>query len=348
VLGLVAAATFAAVSAAAYEPGAPTAKATPLPKTEPVAKKAAHPHTAAVKHKAALKHVRKQTVVTLPASVRIAGVRVGHLVPDRAEKVVQRAFDKPLTVQIDKLRLRLDPAKLANPYVAGAVGHARSAKPGTKLPLVVNVHGAAVRAWAKRVADRVDRKPAKVGLVLLHGKPFVGRRAYGRKLDQNELVRRVAHALANNTRLPVRVTTQKLLPHALPSAGAAVIVINRGANTLSLYKGVKPWRTFRVATGQAAYPTPRGRFDIVVKWKDPWWYPPNSAWAAGESPVPPGPSNPLGTRWMGISSPGVGIHGTPNPGSIGYSESHGCIRMYIPEAEWLFDHVDIGTTVFIV
>jgi lipoprotein-anchoring transpeptidase ErfK/SrfK len=51
---------------------------------------------------------------------------------------------------------------------------------------------------------------------------------------------------------------------------------------------------------------------------------------------------------MGISSPGVGIHGTPNPASIGYSVSHGCIRMYIPEVEWLFNTVDIGTTVFIV
>ena len=51
---------------------------------------------------------------------------------------------------------------------------------------------------------------------------------------------------------------------------------------------------------------------------------------------------------MGLSSPGVGIHGTPNPASIGYSVSHGCIRMYIPDAEWLFNAVDIGTTVFIV
>ena len=62
----------------------------------------------------------------------------------------------------------------------------------------------------------------------------------------------------------------------------------------------------------------------------------------------PGPDNPLGTRWMGLSAPGVGIHGTPSDASIGYSASHGCIRMHIPEAEWLFNHVDVGTTVFIV
>jgi lipoprotein-anchoring transpeptidase ErfK/SrfK len=51
---------------------------------------------------------------------------------------------------------------------------------------------------------------------------------------------------------------------------------------------------------------------------------------------------------MGLNAAGVGIHGTPNDASIGYSESHGCIRMHIPEAEWLFQHVGIGTTVVIL
>jgi lipoprotein-anchoring transpeptidase ErfK/SrfK len=51
---------------------------------------------------------------------------------------------------------------------------------------------------------------------------------------------------------------------------------------------------------------------------------------------------------MGLSAPNVGIHGTPDAASIGYSASHGCIRMRIPEAEWLFNHVEVGTQVFIV
>jgi L,D-transpeptidase ErfK/SrfK len=104
-----------------------------------------------------------------------------------------------------------------------------------------------------------------------------------------------------------------------------------------------------VATGQSSYPTPIGKFEIIVKQRNPWWYPPaGSAWAEGEEPVPPGPGNPLGTRWMGISSPYVGIHGTFNSYSIGYSASHGCVRMLIPEVEWLFERVDVGTPVFIV
>src|SRR6476619_2766439 len=107
-------------------------------------------------------------------------------------------------------------------------------------------------------------------------------------------------------------------------------------------------RMFGVATGQSAYPTPLGIWHVVVKWRNPWWYPPNSPWAKGEKPVPPGPGNPLGTRWMGLSASGVGIHGTPDDASIGYSASHGCIRMHISDAEWLFNHVNIGTTVFVV
>jgi lipoprotein-anchoring transpeptidase ErfK/SrfK len=51
---------------------------------------------------------------------------------------------------------------------------------------------------------------------------------------------------------------------------------------------------------------------------------------------------------MGLSAPGVGIHGTPDAASIGYSASHGCIRMLIADAEWLFGHVRIGTPVFVV
>jgi len=76
--------------------------------------------------------------------------------------------------------------------------------------------------------------------------------------------------------------------------------------------------------------------------------PPDSDWARGLKPIPPGPGNPLGTRWMGLTAPGVGIHGTPDAASIGYSASHGCIRMFIPDATWLFDHVRIGTSVLIV
>ena len=101
------------------------------------------------------------------------------------------------------------------------------------------------------------------------------------------------------------------------------------------------------AVGQPAYPTPLGTFSIITKVVDPTWTPPNSPWAQGALPIPPGPDNPLGTRWMGISAANVGIHGTNDPTSIGYSVSHGCIRMQIPDVERLFDLVYVGTSVTI-
>jgi len=106
--------------------------------------------------------------------------------------------------------------------------------------------------------------------------------------------------------------------------------------------------TYRVAVGMPKYPTPTGNLRIITKQVDPTWNPPDSAWAAGMGPVPPGPENPLGTRWMGLNSPGIGIHGTPTSSSIGTAASHGCIRMLIPQAEDLFARVFVGTPVEIV
>jgi lipoprotein-anchoring transpeptidase ErfK/SrfK len=122
----------------------------------------------------------------------------------------------------------------------------------------------------------------------------------------------------------------------------------RESKRLLLFSDVKLIREFGVATGQAAYPTPLGTYEIATMQRDPWWYPPPSPWAKNADPVPPGPGNPLGTRWMGLSAPYIGIHGTPDAASIGYSASHGCIRMRIPDAEWLFQRVDVGTPVFII
>ena len=128
-----------------------------------------------------------------------------------------------------------------------------------------------------------------------------------------------------------------------------VVVIARESKRLTLYDETSPVRSFPIATGQASYPTPLGTWSIATMQRDPWWIPPpDSDWAQGAKPIPPGPGNPLGTRWMGLTAPLVGIHGTPDSESIGYSASHGCIRMHIPDADWLFEQVNVGTPVVIV
>jgi lipoprotein-anchoring transpeptidase ErfK/SrfK len=286
---------------------------------------------------------------TIPAGVRVAGVRVGGLRPSEAVAAVHDAFARPLAVVVDRSRLELDPTRFASVYIETAVARARISKSGTNVDLVVAVRGAPLRAWVAKVEKRFDRAAVDATLKLKNGKPSISDDKAGRRLDTTRITEKIVAALRGNTRLPVRVHTKPVAPEVSVDAFADVIVINRSVNRLYLYKDRKASRTFGVATGQSSYPTPRGRWHIVVKYRNPTWYPPlNNSWAKGLKPVPPGPSNPLGTRWMGLDSPGVGIHGTNNPASIGYSASHGCVRMQVRDSEWLFEHVDVGTTVFVL
>jgi lipoprotein-anchoring transpeptidase ErfK/SrfK len=291
----------------------------------------------------------KPAPAVLPHGVTIGGIHVGGLAPRAAYAVVRAAFNSPLVLTVGAHRFEVSPAGLgAVAYAKSAVAKARSAKPGTAIALGVRVDGARVRKLALSLKKRYDLAPVDARVLLRDLKPYITEGAPGKVLQEKATVVAILRALRENRRTGVVLPYRDVAPAHTRDSFGAVIVIHRGANKLYLYNGVKLWRVFSVATGQAIYPTPLGRFDIVVKWKDPWWYPPDSPWAAGAKPIPPGPGNPLGTRWMGISSPGVGIHGTPDPASLGYSASHGCIRMYIPYAEWLFDHVEVGTPVYIV
>jgi lipoprotein-anchoring transpeptidase ErfK/SrfK len=310
---------------------------------------AGKPHQVAKHSHQAPARVRKNPYA-VPAGVRIAGVRVGGLAPAAAAAAVRAAFAKPLPVRVDGTKVELYPSRLAKAYVLPAVGHARSSKAGTNVKLVVAVRGIALRATAATLAKRFDRAAKDAHLTLVRGRPRITAEVDGLALDKNDLIQRVSRALTGNVRLPVSVHPESVNPVVTARSYGSVILIDRAHNRLYLFRqDNKLWREFPVATGQAIYPTPAGRFDIVVKQVDPWWYPPTQdAWAAGLSAVPPGPSNPLGTRWMGLSAPGIGIHGTDEPSSIGWNASHGCIRMQVADAEWLYSHVTIGTTVFIV
>ncbi|MDX6399831.1 MAG: hypothetical protein QOF27_437 [Gaiellaceae bacterium] len=287
--------------------------------------------------------------VVIPVGVTIGGVQVGGLTPDAALTAVQQSFDTPLELQLGSTRILVTPDVLgATPVVDKAIERALTAEPNSAVPLGVTVTPGAPAAFIATLAKRYDRPAVDAKLFLRHLRPWLSKERAGLKLDRRTAVRDVASAVATGVRTGITLTQSKVRPKVTRANFGPVIVIRRGSNRLYLYNGTHYQRLFAVATGQHQYPTPLGRFAIVVKWKNPWWYPPDSAWAQGQSPVPPGPGNPLGTRWMGLSAPGVGIHGTPSDGSIGYSVSHGCIRMHIPQAEWLFNHVEIGTTVFIV
>jgi hypothetical protein len=285
----------------------------------------------------------------IAAGVTVGGVAVGGMTPDDAYVAVDESFSQPLVVIVRRHRLEPEPAQLgASARIGEAVARAGSAAPGARIPLETSVNRARVRSYVAVVAKRFDTAPVDGRLFLRNLQPWIAKPVVGFTLYRTRAEAAIASALLANKRGPLQLRQKVVRPAITRANFGPVLVIRRASNRLQLFRGMKLSRVFPVATGQASYPTPLGRFKIVVKWRNPWWYPPSSPWAQGLKPVPPGPGNPLGTRWMGLSAPGVGIHGTPDAASIGYSASHGCIRMRIPDAEWLFRHVRIGTTVFIV
>jgi len=125
------------------------------------------------------------------------------------------------------------------------------------------------------------------------------------------------------------------------------LVVNLSQRKVRLIRNGRVFRTYSIAIGQPAYPTPTGEYEINDKQVDPVWYPPDSPWAAELSSIPPGPGNPLGTRWIGTTAPAIGLHGTYADSSIGQAASHGCMRMHIPDVEALYELVTIGMKISI-
>jgi lipoprotein-anchoring transpeptidase ErfK/SrfK len=233
--------------------------------------------------------------------------------------------------------------------VNAAVTQALAARRGGELELSLAFDRKRIAGYVRRLDRRYSRAAVNSKLVGLNGvTPTFSEARTGRKLQGAELVRAVEHLLETGSRNPVTLTFRPVAPQVTPTNFGPIVVIRRGSKRLDLYSGPALVRTLPVATGRPEFPTPLGWFSIADKQRDPWWYPPDSEWAKDEKPIPPGPGNPLGTRWMGLSAYAVGIHGTPDAASIGYSASHGCIRMFTWDASWLFERVEVGTPVFIV
>jgi lipoprotein-anchoring transpeptidase ErfK/SrfK len=290
------------------------------------------------------------TPAPIAFGVTVGNVSVGGLMPHRATEAVKGVFARPLVLVVSPThKIRLEASALgARPNLPKAIRRARMARPGAVVPLDVDVSRVRVRNYLERLGRELDRKARDAKLVLKGVKPRAIPAVEGRHLKRLLNARTVRFALKTNSREPIPLAFDIYKPKVRSVKFGPSVVILRESKRLLYFAKDRLVREFGIATGQSSYPTPLGTYEIVRMERNPWWYPPPSGWAADSSPVPPGPGNPLGTRWMGISAPYVGIHGTPDSASIGYSASHGCIRMRIPEAEWLFRHVKIGTPVFIV
>jgi lipoprotein-anchoring transpeptidase ErfK/SrfK len=281
--------------------------------------------------------------------VTLAGVPVGGMSNEQAQAAVRPAFARPVQLVYGTRRWRLVPARFgAKVGVAQGVARALQARTGATVALTPTVDREAVRQFVRALDKRISFPAKDAELTGLKGlRPEFSPEQTGVKLLRQLTAQRIVRALQSPQIRRIRVATTTIVPARTVAAFGPVIVIRRGANELRYYIGARLVRTFGVATGQSVYPTPIGMWHIVDMQLNPWWRPPDSPWAKGLDPIPPGPGNPLGTRWMGLDAAGVGIHGTPDDASIGYSASHGCIRMHIPDAEWLFQHVKLGTPVVI-
>jgi L,D-transpeptidase ErfK/SrfK len=156
--------------------------------------------------------------------------------------------------------------------------------------------------------------------------------------------------------------TEVLLPtrFVLPPGPREGLVLNLAEYRMYYFPPAKPGQpayvyTYPMSIGRMDWETPLGKTKIVAMAKDPAWYPPESVreeHAADGDPlpriVPPGPENPLGSRALRLGLPGYLIHGTNRPAGVGMRVSHGCIRMFPEDIEFLFQHVRVNTPVRII
>jgi len=155
---------------------------------------------------------------------------------------------------------------------------------------------------------------------------------------------------------PVILPTRFVLP-ATPREG---VVLNVASKRLFYYPPAVDGQpgfveTFPVGIGRRGWATPTGETEVVSKARDPVWFVPASirrehAEAGDPLPpqVPPGPDNPLGSRVLGLGLPGYLIHGTNKPAGVGMRVSHGCVRLFPEDIEYLYEQLPIGTPVRIV
>ncbi|MEW6008618.1 MAG: L,D-transpeptidase family protein [Candidatus Omnitrophota bacterium] len=118
-------------------------------------------------------------------------------------------------------------------------------------------------------------------------------------------------------------------------------IVDKSQNILTLKSDDEVVKVYRVATGKNNS-TPVGKFSITSKLENPVWY------KQGAVVLPGSPDNILGSRWLGFSLAGYGIHGTTDPQSIGRQVTAGCVRMSNSDVEELFDILPLGTEVTVI
>ena len=264
--------------------------------------------------------------------------------------MIKSYFARPVTLTLGKVSLRATPKQLgAAAYVGDAVKRARIVRPGANVPLKVAAPLPRIERYVAALARRFDRAPVDSELSLRDGKPFVTKEQVGRAPPPAG--RRCAQSSAASRPTPVTpiaLRNDALAPETTRASIGDVIVIRRGSNRLNLYDGHEAAPDVRRRHRPVAYPTPLGTFQIVVKWRNPWWYPPQSDWAADAEADPARPGQPARHALDGHLGAG---RRHPRHARSRLDRLLRLARLHPhadPEAEWLFNQVDVGTPVFIV
>ncbi len=299
------------------------------------------------------------------AGITAAGTDLAGLTVDEAASRLQSVHGERLvrgtiTVQAADITWKLDAADadvsfdaLTSAKRALYAGRTAGGRPAD-VPLAVSFTQEAVDRFVAGIKRRLQRPARDSRLKISIRRVKVTRSKRGRDIGDKTLARQVAAALKdpNITRVfkPRLISVRpKVTADRLRRSASTVVTIEQSTFTLRLFKRLKVAKTYKVAVGQPAYPTPRGLFAIQSKQVNPVWSVPNSPWAgelAGTTVTGGSAANPLKARWMGVSG-SIGIHGTGQDYSIGTRASHGCIRMHVADVIALYKRVPMGTPVLI-
>ena len=306
----------------------------------------------------------------LPSGTVIADVPVGQMgaaeAMDRLRPIVEEPLRRQMTLESGDFAIKTTPWDLGfRPDLAGTVKLALTkgsdgnpiSRLGQRLmsdgePAFFDVPQAwgegALDAVLAEAAAKLEAAPENGDLDLSTGFITFTAAKPGQTLDVDASRQAVKLGVERGAET-VTLVTRQLKPEGATASAGKVILVRTGENKLYLYDEGKIVKEWPVATGAAGFATPTGVYEITSKILNPSWVNPGSAWAQGMPKViGPGRNNPLGTKALALSAPAILIHATSDVGSIGYSASHGCIRMTEENEAELFGMVEQGTRVAIV
>ena len=306
----------------------------------------------------------------MPSGTVIADVPVGRMSAaeaiERLRPVVEEPLRRTMTLESGDFEITTTPWDLGfrsdlNDTVKQALSKGDAGNPISRLGQRLMSDGEPTffdvpQAWGDgsldavlaEAASKLEAAPENGDLDLSTGFITFKPAKAGQTLDVEASRRAVMQGVERGAETVTLVTNQ-IKPDGVAAEADKVILVRTGENKLYLYDGGKIVKEWPVATGAAGFSTPTGVYEITSKIVNPSWVNPGSAWARGMPKViGPGRNNPLGTKALALSAPAILIHATSDVGSIGYSASHGCIRMTEENEAELFGMVDQGTRVAIV